>query len=615
MTRSTFRRLAMVVAVAGAVLLVLPPASAAPREAPPDGIHLPFVPDCKGPPVPDMPGQGIAAFFSGAPDTLPSEGDPFAKDSNTTLFEQYGYAGIRFTNYDLGCGPDAARDPSAVVGTALANWILQLPLALTALTSSITGFAFHPSFLGAFDPTITKVSGALHDSIFATWIPLVLAVLGFGVIIRARRAALATTAAAVGWSVFVVLLATALFRWPVGAGHLADDTVTGTLGAAVSQLSGAGPEVDPGTAVASQVETAVYYRAWLAGTLGSADSMTARKYGPDLFRAHALTWREAAAVHSSPDAGDAIIRAKQQLWKDTAAKIQASDPDAYEYLTGRRSETRVGYAVMAMVATFLALPFLLFSSLLLLGCYMIVRLAVMMFPAFATLGAFPTARGLVIGLGRTVGAAVVNSIVFGVGAGVTVMVLGLLYAPGHGTPAWLGLVLMPLFTFIMWMALRPFRRLGQMVSPHGDHFRNMSGAFGDATRGKSGFLKKAAVAAVGAYTGNVAAAATLAADDEGRHGPDTPRAEARPSPETPPRTPQLLALPARIPAPGRPSTGDSSVAGEAQPQATQTLYDSVPSEPVEPEWVDGEVVYPIYRPTEHRPAEESEDDEHAGDAA
>lgn len=616
MTGHALGRAATLVAVIALLLLTAPvaPASAA-GSLPPGKIPLPFVPDCKGPPVPDMPGQGIAAFFSGAPDTLPPEGDPFAKDSNTTIFEQYGYAGIRFNNYDLGCGPDAARDPSAVVGTALANWILQLPLALTALTSSITGFAFHPTFLGAFDPTITNVSGALHDSIFATWIPLVLAVLGFGIVLKSRRAALATTAAAIGWSLFVVLLATALFRWPVGAGHLADDTVTGTLGTAVGHLSGAGADVDPGTAVASQVESAIYYRAWLAGTLGSADSVTARKYGPDLFRAHALTWREASVVQANPDAADAIIGAKQKLWKDTASKIQASDPDAYEYLTGRRSETRVGYAVMAMVATFLALPFLLFSSLLLLGCYMIVRLAVMMFPAFATLGAFPAARGLVVGLGRTVGAAVVNSIVFGVGAGVTVMVLGLLFAPGHGTPGWLGLILMPLFTFIMWMALRPFRRLSQMVSPHDDHFGHMSGAFGDASRGKGQFLKKAAVAAVGAYTGNVAAAATLAADDEDRPGPDTPRAEARPSPEPPPHAPSPPALPAPVPGPtagpGPSHSRGTTVDGERSGWPPPTPREGVPSEPIEAEWVDGEEVYPIYQPAD----DETDDDERAGDAA
>ena len=70
-----------------------------------------------------------------------------------------------------------------------------------------------------------------------------------------------------------------------------------------------------------------------------------------------------------------------------------------------------------------------------LGCFLIVRLAVMLFPAFAVLGAFPASRGLVTGLGRTVGAAVVNAIIFGIGAGVTVAVLGILFHPGGGAPA------------------------------------------------------------------------------------------------------------------------------------------------------------------------------------
>lgn len=267
---------------------------------------------------------------------------------------------------------------------------------------------------------------------------------------------------------------------------------------------------------------------------------------------------------------------------------------------------------MTLVATFLALPFLLFSSLLLLGCFMIVRLAVMMFPAFATLGAFPAARGLVVGLGRTVGAAIVNSIIFGVGAGVTVMVLGLLFAPGGGAPGWLGLILMPLFTFIMWMALRPFRRLSQMVSPHDGHFRNMSGAFGDASRDKGRLLRKAAVTAVGAYTGNVAAAATLASDDEGKRGPETPRAEARPSYDPPSQPPDARALPA----PSRPEAGPrhaSEAAPDSRPRwpAPTPSGATVPPAPTEPEWVDGEEVYPIYRPDD----DEAETDERAGDAA
>ena len=45
----------------------------------------------------------------------------------TTIYEQYGYAGLRWHTYDLGCGPDAARNPDAVIGTALSNWIMQHP--------------------------------------------------------------------------------------------------------------------------------------------------------------------------------------------------------------------------------------------------------------------------------------------------------------------------------------------------------------------------------------------------------------------------------------------------------------------------------------------------------
>ena len=93
--------------------------------------------------------------------------------------------------------------------------------------------------------------------------------------------------------------------------------------------------MDPGTAVASNVEESILYRAWLAGTLGSPDSATAEKYGPDLFRAQALTWREASILEADPEQGKQIIEEKKQAWEDVAGKIQDEDPEAYEYLTGQ----------------------------------------------------------------------------------------------------------------------------------------------------------------------------------------------------------------------------------------------------------------------------------------
>lgn len=572
---------------------------------------IPGIPDCKQAPTPDVPGQGIAGFFSNSPDQPPATADPFTPDAKTTIYQQYGYAGLRWSTYDLGCGPDTMRNPDAVIGTAFANWVVQPALAVTALTGSVTEVAFNPTFLNVFDPVIEHVSTALHDNLFATWIPAVLALLGILLIWRANRASLATSAAAVGWALIVVILATALFRWPVAAGHAADLTVTRTLGTVVQKLDGRDEQVDPGTAVASNVVDTILYKGWLAGTLGSADSKTAKKYGPALFKAQALTWAEARLLETDPDAGKKLLEAKQDQWKDLAQRIKDEDPNAYEYLTGQRSDTRVGYAFLSLIATFLALPFLLVSALLLLGCFMIVRLAVMMFPAFATLGAFPHGRGLVTGLGRTVAAAVVNSIIFGIGAGVTVSVLGLLMAPS-GAPAWLGLVLMPLFTFVMWMALKPFRRLTSMVSADDDHFRRATNSFNDAGSGLGSRTKDALVTAAAASVGAGAAVFASKTLEDEEAGPDTERAEARPTPAWHVDD-SVRALPsAQTEGPhsaNGPDVGAQRAEGRRrpfeQPAPTSSYAGSfrpdssgaeAPLMPTEVEWDGDDEVYAIYRP-------------------
>ena len=95
---------------------------------------------------------------------------------------------------------------------------------------------------------------------------------------------------------------------------------------------------------------------------------------------------------------------------------------------------------------------------------------------------------------------------------------------------------MPLFGFVMWVALKPFRRLTSMVSSNADPFGDAAGAFGGAARGTGRFLKKAAATGVGVYTGNVAAAATVATDEDNATptaGEVPDRAEARPQPVEP----------------------------------------------------------------------------------
>jgi uncharacterized membrane protein len=623
------RSLALVMALCGLVLMM--PASAHSQPA-----RAPLGMDCKEAPTPDMPGQGLSAFFQKRPDPQPAQEDPFTRDASTTVYEQYGYAGLRWNNYDLGCGPDAARNPDAVVGTAVSNWMLNLPISFTAMTASITEVAFAPSFLDVFDPTIRRVSDALYEGLFASWVPAVIALLGIMVLLKARRAALATTAASIGWALMVILVATAIFKWPIAAGHFADDTVTQTLGAVVGDLNSEHEAKNPGVTVASNVHESIFYSSWLAGTLGSTDSATAERYGPELFKAQALTWAEAEIVQNDPERGQQIIEEKEQRYEEIAEEIQDSDPAAYEHLTGKRSDTRVGYALLATVAALLALPFLLVAALLLMGSFLIVRLAVMLFPAFATIGVFPAGRGVVVGIGRTVGAALVNAVIFGIGAAVTIRVLGLILDPASRLPGWLALVLMPLFGFIMWVALKPFRRLTTMVSPHVDPFNDAAGAVGDASNSAKRWSKRAVGTAAAAYTGGVAAAYTADALDDDRKETVPDRAEARPTPAEPvpvaaashdasPGAP-VTALPASTvpsdpspasaPPSGDPGTSPFGARPESspvvptldEPPAPRPPAEETPLPPTEPEWYEGEEVYTIYRPAEDASATPGADD-------
>jgi hypothetical protein len=423
-------------------------------------------PACASAPVPELPGRGVVGFFESRPNPLPPQADPFAPNATTTIHDQYGYAGLRWSTYDLGCGPDLVRSPDAPMGTSVSNWLLTMPKSAVAATGAMVGAAFQPDFLGVFDPFVGAVMNTLRRTVFDQWALLVVSALGLLLIWRARRASLASSTGAVGWALLVMVIASVLFRWPLVAGHAADRTVTTTLGAVVGGLNGR-PQGQGGGGAGAEatglMHDSLLYHAWLGGEFGDANSAVAIKYGPAIFDAQALTWREADLLRSDPAAGQKLLQDKQTKFADTAAKIKVEDPDAYEYLTGRRSDARVGYSLLAGLATLCAVPFLVLASLLVIGALIIVRLGVMLFPAVATLGLFPTMRSLVTGVGDTVAAAVINSVVFGIGAAVTIKGYSLVLGPGSTLPGWLNILLVLLLSLSMWAALRPFRRLTLMV--------------------------------------------------------------------------------------------------------------------------------------------------------
>jgi hypothetical protein len=563
-------------------MLTAPTALAGPgRSAPVAALESrgsqPAAPDilgCKDAPTPEVPGRGVVGFFEAPPKTPPPAADPFAPNSTTSIYEQYGYAGLRWNTYDLGCGPDLARSPDAAIGTAVANWIIALPKAAVAATGAVVSAAFAPDFLGVFDPLISNVVDTLRQAVFEQWAFVVVAALGLLLLWRARQASLASAAGAIGWALLVMVLVTMVFRWPLVAGHAADQTVTSTLGAVTGGLNDKAPGAasDAGTEATAGMHEALLYQSWLGGTFGDANSEVAKKYGPMIFDATALTWAEAQTLRTDPDAGKKIIERKQAKFEDVATKIKDADPDAYDYLTGRRSDTRVGYAMLAGLATLCAVPFLFVAGLLVLGALIIVRFGVMLFPAFATLGLFPTMRTLVTGIGSTVVSALINAMVFGIGAAVTVLGMGVLLSPATGTPPWLDIILMLLLTVVMWVALRPFRRLTQMVSSRTNHFASASGGVTTTARSAARTSTKILSSALGTFLGVSATQRAGVNQAVEAQAPDTvpQRAEANSSYQ-----PVVTVPPSEVapPAPGpgtgtvKPATGPAMAPAAAQPAA------------------------------------------------
>jgi hypothetical protein len=484
-------RLLAALAVAAIMLLIPVPADAIP------GV------DCKEAPLPEAPGRGPTGIFLDEPKTLPT-GESWQGDH--PVFEHYGYAGYRWNTYDLGCGADLARNPGAVVGTEVGNWLYELPKLAVGLTIFTVDAAFHPDFMNVFNPLVLNTTRALKAALFDQWIGVLLVVVGATLLWKARSMAMSQALVMGAWALFVLIVVTAVVQWPLRAGEVTDQAITQTLGGVNRGINGSDASADPADEVSQNLTNAVLYEQWKMGQFGDANSATASKYARAMWESQTLTWAEARTVAADPDGdGKDLLEAKAKRYESTAEKIKKEDPDAYAYLTGKRSSERFGAAFIASFAAAVACPFLLMSSVLILAAYLIVRLAVIFLPAIATLGVAYQFRGMVKGLGSVVAAAVVNCIAFGVGAAVAIYGIGVLLSPTNGLPQILRLFLVALLTFIMWVVCKPFRRLTTMVGANHNVFGGAAGALGDTGRNAMTQAKGMARQAVSSYIGNTVA--------------------------------------------------------------------------------------------------------------
>ncbi|MEU6460178.1 hypothetical protein [Streptomyces sp. NPDC047065] len=464
--------------------------------------------DCKAAPEVESPGQGIIGWIDSGPDKAPGARSPSAAGADAYLYEQYGFAGLRWSTYDLGCG-GSLRDPMAATDTWWANRVFTWSKSWTALTVVLRQYATSDKLYGSLDPVVERATQAVRDAVYSPWIGTSLLLLGTVIIYQARRKNLPDVASQIAWALLVMTVATGVARYPVEASQMADKAINSTVAAidqgfagvsvsdsSTNQSSSTGtssvtPAQYPGdqtgdgaysltgdraqdtTAHGNMLVHSVLYQQWLRGELGDDDSDVAKKYGVRLFDAQALTWRE----NRLPSAERAkVIDAKKKTFQEIAGKIEKEDPTAYAHLTGKE-DGRLGAATISNVQALASNSFSFAGDLVIIGGKLMIKFLVILFPALAVIGLHRRSKGAVKTAFSGAMAAAINVPLFAAGSAVDVLVVREISDPRVDIPTWLKVVVMLLVSYVLWKTLRPLTRLSAMVNPNHNYLGDAGSAF------------------------------------------------------------------------------------------------------------------------------------------
>lgn len=424
---------------------------------------------CLTAPTPESPDANLGGYFASAPDQA-------SRSRVIGMYSNYAYAGYSYTTYDIGC-VSTVMHPDYKFENTVANGEFMIATGVVGASNALRERAWDPGMLWQWsDPLVENATHAIYEKVFTVFGAVTLAIVGLYLLWRSRQAHMSAAMTTAGWAVLVMVIVTALASWPVFSAHLADRSLVSALQVvhnAVGPPAEDRPAADcPGNPDAcvdhrapavrasdTAVET-IIYRNWLRGLLGSADSLTAQKYGHALYDAKSITWSQ-LAEYENPDTRQQLLDRKSQEWMKVAEQIKAEDPEAYEHLRGVRGMSRIGAGLIALVSALLFALFDLTSSVLILLGYVVFRWAVIAAPLLGTVGLLRPASAGFRRLMNAVVAALFNIVIFGSGAAIYLFaVYEIMHAPS--LPEWLQVVLVGLCGIVGWMLLRPYRRVTQL---------------------------------------------------------------------------------------------------------------------------------------------------------
>ncbi|MGQ0777268.1 MAG: hypothetical protein ACT4NY_23115 [Pseudonocardiales bacterium] len=406
--------------------------------------QLPGVEDCKEAPNPERPGSGMV----GALDATPLEaGAP------GSVYREVGYAGLVWHNYDLGCGPSGVRNPEAVIDTWTGNLLFNVGKVIVGASNGLHYALDDGGLLAPLDDLIVAGTAGLYNSVYAPWFGLIAVLLAILMFRSIWRGDLATVSRRAAWALAAIWFAAATYLTPVLYTQVLDDVlVDGSNQVRTGFLREVG--VDQRDGLPTLLHEQIIYRNWLRGEFGSPDGPQAQQLGRDLVRAQAFTKEEVAAGADDPSSG--VAERKKQEYEAIAARSGS----AYGYFQGVDG-SRIGVGFLATLQSGMFALFQLLSQAALLLAQIVLRVVILLGPVIGLVAI--VYHDLLRGVGRAVGAALLNVILLSALTALHALVMVWVFNPATGMSVLAQMLLAGLITVVLLMVARPVRRMWQMV--------------------------------------------------------------------------------------------------------------------------------------------------------
>lgn len=433
---------------------------------------------CKDAPVPTGPSSGAAGTLNPGI----AEGQPFGQPlDGLDPYGTYGYGGLQWSTYDLGCG-GSIRDPAAMVDTMFGNAFLGVAKSLFAAEQGLHELA------ADFDVTETVGAAArdsadpIREAIFSPWAGAALVVAASVMLVASHRGDIGevmTRAAAILAAITIVALS-------FGSGAQLSVDLSGSLRTALNQttqqvaqtafpsgdLTG---EESSDYGMSNVVYRELLWKAWKDGQVGVTGS---EDRAWQLFEQQAFNRNEYQRVTDGSEGGqEQLVEQKGDRWKEIADE---APPMEYQSIQGRGdSRTSAGIFALAKVAPVSLLQ--IFASLVQYVMYVFLAFIPVAAPLVALLGIVrPNTPEKTV---KVVGAVIFGGIVAAVVGMVHAIVV--IYMARGELNSWGSILVIWITTAILFKLMKPIVSLTGII----ESVRGGPGAIGGRAKRLGSWIK------------------------------------------------------------------------------------------------------------------------------